>query len=308
MLSAMYDAWTGMFGSAPNADSVRVLCAQWALETGWGKYMHCYNIGNSKKVDGDGRDYVYYRCNELLNGKWVWFDPKDRASCFRAFSTLQDGVADYVKMVNKNFAGAWPAVIAGDPDQYVRQAKAQGYFTAPLGDPGDPKTYLGAVISIFHSLRSVAVHSGGGAQPNPQPQPDPKPQPKKDPQPAPQPAPKAAGAGAKFDLATNSKFSFTVKSASLEATFTDEKGQPLKSWYYTLEASGSTRKGQLDEQGHVKIDGLAKGRAKLKLTENEPKDPPPAPAPPPGGDPDAGVGRAARFRRMQFSDVVDKLR
>lgn len=301
MLAAMYAAWTNLFGSPPSGDSVRVLCAQWALETGWGKYMHCYNIGNAKKMDGDGRDYVYYRCNELLAEKWVWFDPKEPASCFRAFATLEQGVTDYLEMVHGNFARAWPAVIAGDPDQYVRQAKAAGYFTAPLGDPGDPRTYLGGVISIFHWLRQTPVHAGGDAPPLPQPAPQ-----RRKNEPAPASSPSQA-AGASFTLETNSKHAFTVKSAALEASFRDDQGQPLQGWHYRLEMGAVTRSGQLDAQGHLKIGGLAKGPCKLKLTQNEPH-PAPAPAPVPAGDVDAGVGRAARFRRMSFAEVGTKLR
>jgi hypothetical protein len=64
MFHALAMAWVEMFDEVPKINSILVLLCQWALETGWGKSCHCWNIGNFKSHDGDGYDYVYYKCDE----------------------------------------------------------------------------------------------------------------------------------------------------------------------------------------------------------------------------------------------------
>jgi hypothetical protein len=89
---------------------------------------------------------------------------------------------------------------------------------------------------------------------------------------------------------------------SIEFTVTDEQGQPAKGWYYSLvDPQGNTQTGQLDDDGHAKIDNLLKGTCQVKIApypldaQPAPATPAPAPDSPPyqGG---AGTGPTATRR------------
>lgn len=143
---ALRRAWMLLFGAEPSRESVCVLLAQGALETGRWRSMHCWNLGNIKSVPGDGRSWTFFRCNEIIGGKEVWFDPPHPASRFRAYDSLDEGAHDYLQLLRKRFAVAWPAVLAGDPDGFVRKLKAAGYFTAAV------EPYARSVVSLFREF------------------------------------------------------------------------------------------------------------------------------------------------------------
>lgn len=135
-----------------------VLWAQHMIETG-GAACWNFNIGNIKHVKGDGYDY------HCLNGVWegvapvtagnliaagravadpspdhakavgkdkvsVIFPPPQPESRFRAFKSLDDGMADHLKTLARRFAPAWMWVIAGDYRQFAIALKHRGYYTA----------------------------------------------------------------------------------------------------------------------------------------------------------------------------------
>ena len=152
LLDALAAAWPVVVGSpCTNADSLRVLAAQVCLETGNGKSCHCNNLGNIKAKVGGGYDWTFFRCNEIINGKVVWFEPPNPACCFRAYETLRAGVVDYLALLyaSANFRRAWPAVVAGDPAQFCHLLRQASYYTADEGQ------YTRAVVSIFGDLRSL---------------------------------------------------------------------------------------------------------------------------------------------------------
>lgn len=147
LAKALVSAWRKLLGSTPRRESILTLLAQSALETGWWKSCHCWNLGNAKA--GDDRDHCFFRCNEVIGGKIVWFDPPHPQCRFRAFRSLEEGAIDYLTLMRNRFHSAWPAVEAGDPRAFVRALKASGYFTADLGP------YENSVAAIF------AQYAGG---------------------------------------------------------------------------------------------------------------------------------------------------
>ena len=137
----MYAALRGASGLT--RAQVLVLLAQSAFETGrWGS-MWCWNFGNAKHVPGDGRDYYQIRCNEIINGREVWFEPPDPATSFRAFPTIDAGCADYLALLEHRFAAAWPAVLAGDPAAFSHELKLAHYYTA------DEALYTRNLVSLY---------------------------------------------------------------------------------------------------------------------------------------------------------------
>ena len=177
MADAMYTAWVRYFGTTPSKPTIQVLMAQWALETGEGKSMHNFNVGNVKSRDGDGHNFTYFACWERLSkasaeamqaadpgrvkitryysdGKCkVWFYPEHPACRFRAFKTLERGLIDHLAILSnhKAFKKAWPAVRAGDPKLYAKLLKEARYYTAPLHD------YTKGVLFWFQVYNSIEL-------------------------------------------------------------------------------------------------------------------------------------------------------
>lgn len=179
MFYALGYAWVQLFDNQPKEGSLLCMLSQWAIETGWGKSCWDWNIGNFKARDGDGRDWCMYECDErfeptlaqryianaqpradgsgLPNAAWksnnkdgtvtVYFWPDHPVTRFRAYSTIQDGAHDYVESLFNRFTKAWPAIIAGDPDQFIHQLRVQKYFT------GDEETYRKTVHSLFNTFK-----------------------------------------------------------------------------------------------------------------------------------------------------------
>jgi len=174
LITALWQAWLNLFEEPPKKESLWVLLAQTSLETGWMKSCHCYNLGNVKSREGDGYDYTYFACNEILkkaqaeayqakspttakitayrkDGTCIlWFYPDHPGCRFRAFDSLLEGATDHVGIVHKRFSKAWPAVLSGDPIQYSHLLKVQGYYTA------DESSYTATLASIFRTWSSVS--------------------------------------------------------------------------------------------------------------------------------------------------------
>ncbi len=149
-----------------------MLSSQIQLETGL-RHCHNFNLGNVKSRAGDGYDYQFYACNEILekagaerlheadpehakisstrsDGKCIiWFYPNHPGCRFRAFQTLLAGATDYIALLSKRFDKAWPAVDAGDPVEFSRLLRSQGYFTADLAG------YTMQIASIFKTFSKL---------------------------------------------------------------------------------------------------------------------------------------------------------
>jgi len=155
LIPALWNAWNTFFGAPPaHRESIWILTAQWGLETGWGKACYQYNLGNVKSVEGDGHDYQYYTCNEILplaqaqryatkspatakittvrsDGKAViWFYPEHPGCRFRAHKSLDEGVMDHLRLLVRRFDRAWPEIVEGDVTGYAHALRQQGYYTA----------------------------------------------------------------------------------------------------------------------------------------------------------------------------------
>jgi hypothetical protein len=174
LLRALWRSWIALHQQSPHPNSLLVLIAHWALETGWGKSCHCYNLGNVKSSPSDSRDYCYFECGEeipqakadaerkahpdLIRIKRAYTGshgvqmasivvlPKHPWSRFRAFARLDDGARDYLVLLRSRFDRAWPAVLDGDPGRFVDALKSQGYFTANI------EPYRSSVVSIYNGL------------------------------------------------------------------------------------------------------------------------------------------------------------
>ncbi len=155
------DVYAAMRLAAPELSrgSCLLLVAQWAFETGNGRAMHCNNIGNIKYTPGCGHDYTQFRCNEIIGGQEVWFDPPNPATSFRAYGSLTEGVADYVALLKKHFSGAWAAAQPGDVGAFAKALKAAHYYTA------DEAVYEHGLRAIVAELDAAIPQDNDGITP-----------------------------------------------------------------------------------------------------------------------------------------------
>lgn len=130
--------------------AVCTLGAQIDLETGRGKFTHRQNLGNVKGSASYQGSVCFFRCNEVIGGKVVWFDPFNPGCRFRAFDTLAAGCEQQIRFLAQSprYAQAWVAALAGDPTGFVDELHRAGYFTA------DPSTYRSGVVHLFQQLLS----------------------------------------------------------------------------------------------------------------------------------------------------------
>lgn len=63
----------------------------------------------------------------------LWAFPPDPVCCFRAFTSLDEGAADYLAILKKRFSDCWKFVEAGDAAGFSRALRKQGYYTADEG-------------------------------------------------------------------------------------------------------------------------------------------------------------------------------
>lgn len=140
--SALVAAWRTFFGGEAPRQAIVLLMAQSAHETGEWKYVHNFNIGNVKAVQGDGYDWTMFRCREKdKDGKDVFFDPPHPATRFRAFRTLAEGAIDHLAFLygRARYATAWAELKSGDPWKFASALRAAGYYTDPV------EVYAGAI-------------------------------------------------------------------------------------------------------------------------------------------------------------------
>jgi len=140
--------WIEVFGESPGLDQLALLWAQSALECGRWKYLHNYNFGNIKAIEG--HVFTQFRCDEYINGKHVWFSPPDPATSFCAYLTADAGAAAYIRFLaeKKWYQKAWQQVIAGDPVAYCHALKMAHYYTA------DEAAYTKGVVSLVTEFKN----------------------------------------------------------------------------------------------------------------------------------------------------------
>ncbi len=130
MASAIISAWTELFGTQPTKEQVSMMLAQNALETGNRKSMWNYNVGN---LTTDGK------------GSFDFIDDVVPGLKFRAYTSLEEGAKDYLKLLNsKNYSNALQHIVNPDPVAFSKALKRAGYY----GD-GSEVAYSKAMTRLY---------------------------------------------------------------------------------------------------------------------------------------------------------------
>lgn len=151
MISGFILAWVEAFGKMPLQKEIAVIWAQNAIETGSTIAMWNNNIGNvkyhpSNNPENDkGIKYMMLANTwEILNGKKVIFQPPHKATWFRAFNTLAEGISFHLLFLkNSRYKTAWKFVEDGNPILFAHELKRLRYYTA------DANAYAGAMKNHF---------------------------------------------------------------------------------------------------------------------------------------------------------------
>jgi hypothetical protein len=150
--AALADGWQAVFGERPNADTLDILTAQWALETGHGRSMMNYNFGGIKGAGPSGLTVAYRTREGYGENERVIVDR------FRAYASPSEGATDYVGLLKRRYGAALDCARAGDTRGFVHALASRGYFTA------SEATYATAIERITQSLRGGALDHAGGAR------------------------------------------------------------------------------------------------------------------------------------------------
>lgn len=142
MVEAFIRAWYNEFKEIPKKQSVGIIWSQTAIETGSTTAMWNNNIGNvkyspSKNVEDDINVKYMMLANvwEIINGKKIIFQPPHKATWFRAFDSLEEGIGFHLNFLkNKRYKSSWTAVESGSPEQFAHLLKVAKYYTAPEED------------------------------------------------------------------------------------------------------------------------------------------------------------------------------
>ncbi len=145
---ALRQGWNQVFGNFPSDDSLAILWAHSALETGRWTLIYNYNFGNIKKTTD--HDYCMYRCSEIINGKNIYFEPPHYQTHFNSYPTAVAGATEYLQFVSQRsrYQVAWQELLAGNPVKYCAALKQGGYFTADL------ISYTKGVVSLTDEFKS----------------------------------------------------------------------------------------------------------------------------------------------------------
>jgi len=126
--------WRRQLGTEPSRASLLCLLAQWSLETGGGAASNNFNLAGIKYGVGCGFDYAQYPTREVIGGKSLVLSPPNPACRFRAYESLEQAAGDYLSLLRNRFGYAWPAVEAGDTQDFAHRLKLRGYYTADEHD------------------------------------------------------------------------------------------------------------------------------------------------------------------------------
>jgi peptidoglycan hydrolase FlgJ len=124
--SALATAYEQVVGRPASEEVLGVLTAHVSHETASGAKMYNYNFGGIKGASPSGATALC-RTHEFENGKRV-----DIRDGFRAYGTIEEGAADYVRFMTARHPAALAEAEHGSIDGFATALKQKGYFTAPL--------------------------------------------------------------------------------------------------------------------------------------------------------------------------------
>lgn len=153
-LLALTHAYHEATGAPPTRAVSELLLAHFNHETGKGKSVHNFNMGNKKSVPSD-MYHQYFGCWEMVDGQRVDY-PSGHSSCrFAAYRTLEQAAAAHIALMASR-PHWWAGLHSGSAAGFAAGlSQKPAYFTA---DPGRYAAALGRHLP--DSARRVNVWLG----------------------------------------------------------------------------------------------------------------------------------------------------
>jgi hypothetical protein len=126
--AAIGRAWERLTGRAPTQGALDALSAQALLETGRGESMVAFNFGGIKGVGPSGLT-TRARTKEVADGRTV-----EIVDGFRAYTSLDEGALDYVRLLRSRFGAAVSQAENGNLDGFAHELRRAHYYTADERD------------------------------------------------------------------------------------------------------------------------------------------------------------------------------
>ena len=122
----------------------KILIAQAALETGWGKFIAKDADGTSSNnlfnvKTGNNKDFESVK---VKTTEYIADTPINMTASFRKYSSVEQSFKDYVSLIQGSERYQSALANAGNPEAYVNELHKAGYAT-------DPK-YGNKILSIYH--------------------------------------------------------------------------------------------------------------------------------------------------------------
>jgi hypothetical protein len=153
---AIRDAFARVFGEAPSPETLAILVAQSALETGHWRSMWCWNFGN---IRGSFRGaWTSFRAGEIVDGREIFLEAGP-ANKFRAYASAAEGAEDFVRFLgtatrpgqSNRYASAWAAALRGDAMTFALELGRAGYYTASR------EKYAATVRALVDVMRATCA-------------------------------------------------------------------------------------------------------------------------------------------------------
>jgi flagellar protein FlgJ len=161
--SAIASAYQRVTGRPASAALVDTLSAQASLETGNGRSMYNFNFGGIKGSGPQGQT-AHCMTHEVIGGRDVTL-----RQGFRAYSSLQEGAEDFLRVLTQRFGAALSKAQLGDVDGFAHMLKQAGYYTASEAQyAGALRSRNGAgaapqELQDIPSLQGLAAGAGGAS-------------------------------------------------------------------------------------------------------------------------------------------------
>jgi len=150
------EGYRRLTGSSPTPEVLLLLLAQFAGETGNGKSVHNFNMGNTKRT-ASSPYWQQFPCgeNDGPNGESVMYYPPNPKCHFDAYPDGYSGGEAFVKTLKRR-DNWWKGLQTGDVDKFVAglAMRPYAYFTAP------PDAYLKLVKSRMAPYTASAKKYG----------------------------------------------------------------------------------------------------------------------------------------------------
>ncbi len=122
----------------------KILMAQAALETGWGKFIAKDADGSSSNnlfnvKTGGSKEFDSVKINTT---EYIADTPIKTSASFRKYSSVEQSFNDYVSLIKGNERYQNALANAGNPELYVNELHKAGYATDP--------NYGSKILSIYH--------------------------------------------------------------------------------------------------------------------------------------------------------------